>query len=77
MARAVSSPVLKVAILLILAGAVLAAIGLRFGGPSVGGAFGAAATFAGIHSVVTRRHRTGAPIHGSELTRDHSEGSAR
>jgi hypothetical protein len=75
MAAATGSIVVKVGMVLLLVGAVLASIGLRVGGPFVGAAvatFGAAATFAGLHSVVTRRHRTGAPIHGSELARDHS-----
>lgn len=72
-ARAPLGRVGKIGVGFLAIGAGLAAIGLRVGGPSVGGAvaaFGAAATLAGLHSVTTRQHREG--YESSNLIRDHS-----
>jgi len=52
----------RIGIVLIAIGALLAALGLAFGGgfvPAALAAFGAAAIVGGVNSVVTREHRTG------------------
>jgi Flp pilus assembly pilin Flp len=58
---------------LMLLGAAFIAIGLAIGGPFLGlgaAVFGATAVYGGVHSIATRRHRTGR--HGSSaLPREH------
>jgi Ca2+/Na+ antiporter len=68
----------KVAIVLIAIGALLAALGLLLGGvfvPAALAAFGGAAIVGGLHSVVTREHRTGRSG-SSSLPRVHTGFSA-
>jgi len=66
----------KVGIVFILLGAGLAALGLTYDGPFMGGAvasFGIAAIVGGVHSVVTRRHLDG---RFKEISREHRGTSA-
>ncbi len=65
----------KIAMVFVLLGAGLGALGLRLGGPFVGGAvasFGVAAILGGVHSMVTRRHRTAGGFQRSYLVKLHS-----
>ncbi len=64
-----------IAFLLILVGAGLAALGLKFDGPFIGAAvatFGAVAILGGVHSIVTRTHRTDQGLRSPGTAREHS-----
>jgi hypothetical protein len=69
----------KISVALIVAGAGLAWIGLRYGGPSTWAAvavFGLLAVIGGLHSVVTRRHVTAQGYLRSAMPHHHTGAGA-
>ena len=69
----------KIGMVFVLLGVGLGTVGLKWGGPFVGGAvasFGVAAILGGVHSMVTRRHRTAGGFQQSYMVKLHSGAAA-